>query len=79
MKPTTFKESNKVLQKPDSMTDEECSPLEVFNDGQQSISCWQCQSFKERFKFLITGKMWLAVYSGRTQPPVYLTVDKPLN
>lgn len=79
MKPLPFKEANKLLQKPDSMTDEECSPLEVYNDNVQSISCWKCESLKERIKFLVTGKMWLAVYSGRTQPPVYLTVDKPLN
>lgn len=78
MKPIKFKGQNKELGKPDSMTDEECGSLPVFNNGIQSISCWQCESFIERIKFLLTGKMWLGVYFGLTQPPVYLSVHKPL-
>lgn len=78
MKPITFEEQNKVLNKPESMTDEECSPLPVFNDGEQSVSCWKCESLRERIKFLFTGIMWLGVFAGRSQPPVYITVDKPL-
>lgn len=79
MKPIKFKEMNKALGKPESMTDEECSSLPVYNDGMQSVSCWKCRSFKERIKFLFTGVMWLGVYAGETQPPVYLTIKKPLS
>jgi hypothetical protein len=73
--PIDFPESNKVLTKPESMTDEECSPLHVFNDGSNNISCWSA-NLKERLVFLFTGKMWLNVLSGHTQPPVWLCCDQ---
>ncbi|NDV63774.1 hypothetical protein D0T60_00675 [Bacteroides sp. 224] len=54
------------------MTDEECSPLHVWSDGTQCVSCWK-PSFIERLKILFTGKIWLGVVSGITQPPVYVS------
>ena len=75
--PVDFEESNKVLTKPPGMTDEECGPLPVFNDGQQSISCWQLP-WRDRLRVLITGKVWLGVLMGVTQPPVYIAARKPL-
>lgn len=77
MKPIMFPESNKVLVKPQGMTDEECRPLHVFNDGIRSVSCWKMR-WKERFRALITGEVWLIVWGGKTSPPVCVTVDKPL-
>lgn len=83
MKPIDFPQSTKVLQKPSTMTDEECSPLHVWSDGKQCVSCWK-PSFIERLKILFTGKVWLGVLSGETQPPVFLSgervfVRKPKN
>ena len=75
MKPMKFKEQTTVLSKPASMTDEECMPLPVFSDGEQCISCWKL-SFIERFKVLFFGRVWLGLYSGKTQPPVWLSVNK---
>jgi hypothetical protein len=69
MKPVHFQEANKILGKPESMTDDECGALSVFNDGQICISCWK-PSWKERFSILFYGRIWLSVYSGFTQPPV---------
>jgi len=71
MEPIHFPQANKVLGKPPGMTDEECGPLPVFNDGQQSISCWQ-MTWRERLAALIFGKVWLFVMFGHTQPPVLL-------
>jgi len=75
MKPTKFPQANKNLLKPESMTDEECGPLEVFTNGTQCISCWK-MSIRERLSALIFGRAWLSVFSGETQPPVALWVAR---
>lgn len=75
MKPIKFKEANKNLSKPNSMSDEECGSLWVFSDGQQCISCWKL-NFKQRLSALFRGKVWLSVLSGKTQPPVWLQCYK---
>ena len=75
MKPIKFKQANKNLLKPDSMTDEECSSLWVFTDGGQCVSCWKL-SWKQRLAALFFGKVWLGVLSGSTQPPVWLDCTK---
>lgn len=72
MIPTAFPEQNKTLTKPQGMTDEECGSLPVYNDGEQSVSCWR-MSWRERLSALWHGKVWLQVYAGQTQPPVSLT------
>lgn len=78
MKPIDFTEANKVLQKPESMTDEQCVPLPVYTNGEQCVSCWQA-SWKERWRFLFTGQVWLWVWSGETQPPVALVTHDPFS
>ena len=75
MKPIKFKESNKTLNKPEGWTDEECQPLPVYTDNTQCISCWK-MSFKQRLSAIFFGKIWLSVYTGTTQPPVWVDVCK---
>ena len=72
MKPINFPQSTKVLQKPSTMSDNECSSLHVWNDGKQCVSCWK-PTFKERMNILFGGKVWLGVLSGKTQPPVFVS------
>ena len=72
MKPIDFPQSTKVLQKPSTMSDKECSSLHVWNDGKQCVSCWK-PTFKERINILFGGKVWLGVLSGKTQPPVFVS------
>lgn len=72
MKPIDFSQSTKVLQRPSTMAESECQSLPVWNDGKQCVSCWKA-TFKERVKILFTGKVWLGVLSGKTQPPVFVT------
>ena len=75
MKPIKFKEANKNLLKPQSMTDEECSSLWVYTDGEQCISYWK-MNWKQRIMALLFGRVWLSVLSGQTQPPVWVDCDK---
>lgn len=75
MKPIDFPQSTKVLQRPSNMTEKECSPLHVWSDGEQCVSCWKA-SFIERLKILFTGKVWLGVKYGATQPPVFITGER---
>lgn len=72
MKPIDFPQSTKVLQKPSTMSDNECSSLHAWNDGKQCVSCWK-PTFKERINILFGGKVWLGVLSGKTQPPVFVS------
>ena len=76
MIPRNFKHANLELKRPESMTDEECGPLQVFTDGKQTISCWKA-SLLERLKIFITGKVWCSVYMGRTQPPIWMGGNSP--
>lgn len=71
MKAIKFKQANRNLLKPNSMTDEECKRLWVFTDNRECISCWKL-SFKQRLSALFFGTVWLSVLSGGTQPPVWL-------
>ena len=75
MKPVNFPESNRTFTKPQGMTDDECGPLSVHNDGVISISCWK-MTWKERFSALFFGKAWLYVYMGNQHPPVSLWATK---
>ena len=69
MKPMEFKEQNKILTKPSNMTDDECQSMPVFTDGANCISCWK-MGFKDKLKAIIFGKLWIYVWSGKTQPPI---------
>ena len=76
MKPLKFKEATIELKKPQSMTDEECSSLFIYQSEKgECISLWTVP-FWQRLKFLFHGKLWLGVLSGKTQPPVWLDMNK---
>jgi hypothetical protein len=72
MKPINFPQFTKVLQRPSTMAESECQSLPVWCDGKQCISCWK-PTLVERLKILLTGKVWLGVLSGTTQPPVFIS------
>lgn len=75
LSPIKFPEANKNLLKPHDMTDEECSSLWVYSDGEQCISCWKL-TFWQRIQALLFGRIWLSVLFGQTQPPVWLDCSK---
>lgn len=76
MRPVDFPERNKVLQKPKGVTDEECFDLEIYTNGHVCVSVWDLN--KEELELIQkTGKVYLQIWSGQTQPPVLLSVESP--
>jgi hypothetical protein len=78
--PSSFDESNHVLSRPMSMTDEECVPLSVLQteteDGHPvTVSCWKLTE-EELQEINRTGRVWLMV-CGDSIPPVAVCGQKP--
>lgn len=74
MTPITFPEANQIFKKPESMTDEQCVPLAVHNDGTQIVSCWE-MSAEEKLQALFFGRLWISVI-GQSLPPMWMRIDK---
>jgi hypothetical protein len=75
MKPIDFPEKNKIYTKPETMTDEECGSLHVFENEQLKISCWEFTP-DEFLHAIFFRKIWLSVYMN-VQPPVGLSAEFP--
>lgn len=78
--PADFAESNVVLEKPSTMTAEECSALSAFQgltaDGLPVvISCWKLTA-EELAEINRTGRVWLLVY-GTAMFPSCVAGEKP--
>ncbi len=78
MTPINFPESNQSLSRPDGTTEKQCSSLSILQTGDFCISCWP-GTWRDRLRFLFTGRCWLSVWSGVTQPPVKVTTEEPFN
>ena len=79
MKPIKFKEANKNLLKPQSMTDDECSGLWVYTDGEQCISCWK-MSWKQRIMTLLLASLFRIrlILTARPSPKAVPSGISPL-
>lgn len=77
MEPINFPQATKTLGPPKGMTEEECGKLPVFTDGTRCISLWK-MTWRERLNALLFGRIWLCVYSGQIQPPVWLQAEKQI-
>lgn len=80
MELSSFDESNVVLDKPDNMSYEECSPASVFRGKNESgqpvvISCWK-PTREELEEIQRTGRVWLTVLDF-TMPPAYVSGVSP--
>ena len=79
MKPIEFKYANWRLDPPAGKEYSEnvtgIDPLPVWTDGEQCVSCWQ-MTWRERLAALLFGRVWLAVLSGSTQPPVCIEAGR---
>lgn len=73
--PTSFDESNHVLDPPPGVQVEACAPLSVFVDGKHVISCWKLTQ-AELDEVNRTGRIWLWLW-GKTMPPAYVSPDYP--
>lgn len=76
MEPINFKESNRVLKKPEGI-EEDCEDMYSWTDGRQSASCWK-PTFKERIRILFGCPIWVVMLSGNSQPPMYMDVKKTI-
>lgn len=81
MHPIEFEEQNKVYQKPENMTDEQCKPLPVWqgNDAEGFpliVSCWQLSADELKEINNNSGRVYLGV-TARVQPPVWIMADNP--
>lgn len=79
MVPASFDESNDLLDKPPSMTRDECEPVSILRATTPKghpvlISCWKLTR-QELDEINKTGRLWLTIY-GDTMPPVALDVKK---
>jgi len=78
MRPVEFKYQNNVLQPSDKKYSKNVTgidPLPIWTDGEQCVSCWR-MSWRERLSALVFGRVWLAILSGRTQPPVWVGASR---
>jgi len=77
--PTTFPEFNRSLGEPegwDAEAEGECDVLPVWTDGAVCISCWRL-SQEEMMEILQTGRIWIRIYSGSTQPAIMVHTESP--
>ena len=80
MIPTSFEESNAVLEKPKGMSEDLCEALSVFvgasSDGVPVVvSCWKLT--KDEVDTLIrTGRVWMVIV-GHSMQPAFLTAESP--
>lgn len=79
MKPTQFKEQNgSLLGGPAESfgTGDDVGDLPVYRDGVQIVSCWGL-TWKERFRVLLTGRVWLRVLARQTHNAVVVDAQSP--
>jgi hypothetical protein len=69
--PVEFKGANRVLTAPKGRDSLSCSDLHVYNNGHSSTSCWKL-SQEEIEEIVKTGKIYVTVWFGMSQPPVYV-------
>jgi hypothetical protein len=79
MFPTSFPESNAVLDKPPEMTYDECEALTVWMGSTEAgvgviISCWK-PTKAELDEINRTGRVWLLIYGGAMPPSVIIGTD----
>lgn len=70
-----FQESNRTLKPPQGMTDN-CNDLQVYTNGAECISLWELNE-EDLERIALTGKLWLRVMSGETQPPIQIQLVTP--
>ncbi len=77
MRPVDFEQSNRTLNPPEGI-DYECDSIRIWSDNKQCVSCWTGTWF-ERLSFLFSGKIWIRVASGSSQPPMALATFPPFD
>ena len=80
--PSSFPESNGVLDKPSGVPSDDCSPLAVaivsIQKSPVTISCWKLTQV-ELDEIVRTGRIWLGVLGTSNIPPMWVTGHNPFN
>ena len=74
--PIGFAEASGILERPPSMSAEECISLEVFRDGKYVVSRWQLTDEDLEELKRNGGKVYLMIL-GVTMPPACVGVKSP--
>lgn len=74
--PIEFDEANLKLTAPKGDEDT-VREMPAYTDGEFCVSCWQLSPEEMKELAANDGKLWLWVWSGKTQPPVCIDVDNP--
>ena len=72
-----FGQANQILKPPAGMTQDQCTSLEVFSDGEYCISRWQLNDEDLEELKRNGGKIYIAILFGGTMPPIRPTVTTP--
>lgn len=75
MTPIRFKESNVVMKRPLSMSEEQCFDVHAFQNGEQVITAWR-PTPEELVKINLGEPIWLCLI-GPTMQPALVTADYP--
>jgi len=75
MRGTKFPQATRSLRPPAGMTEDECLPLYVFQDGQHVISRWQPDDV-DRARIAARGPVWLWIL-GTSMQPASLATENP--
>jgi hypothetical protein len=76
MNPVKFPDANLMLNKPASMSDEECKSLPVYREYGVFVSSWK-PSIKDIIRMIFGGRIWLTVVGDR-HPPVAVDAKCPI-
>lgn len=80
MKPSEFSQANgTLLGGPGAVcqgVEIGVADLPVYRNGEEVISCWKL-SWRDRFRILLNGCLWLRVLAPRTHAPVCLQSEHP--
>lgn len=79
MKPIGFYEANgSLLGGPGERfgTTRDVGDLPVYRDGLHIISCWS-GTWRDRLRFLLTGRVWLWVVAPTTHAPIAIETKSP--
>lgn len=63
--------ANKSLGPPPGKDESQVRTLRVFSNGVECVSCWQLDE-EELAEVVRTGKVFVSIFSGSSQPPVYV-------
>lgn len=79
MTPSAFPEANGTLSGGPAKnygTEDDVVDLPVHRGNGQIISCWRL-SWADRFRVMLTGRVWLHVLSRSTHAPVLVASESP--